>query len=177
ERDSAMHLAVRKGNMESFQVLMEKNARIELENNLVQNVLHTAVSSTTSNPEIVEKLVEKMKQTCSPFLNSQDIDGNTALHLAGKYSKADLVQLLSDLDPEIENQDGETPLHVAVRYGTIREVEAILETFYSSKRTNIDHKDELGRSALFTSAENGDVEMFELLLSHGANMTLRNNVG
>ena len=175
--ETPLHVSVRKGNLECVKTLLSMYARVDIGDKKNQNPLHVAVSSSSANEEIVSLLVARMKETYETLLNEQDCNGNTALHLAAFYRREELMEYLIDVDPEVENTDGETALHTAVRSGTTREVRTLLKLFYNSKKRNVDKKDEKGHTALFKSIEVGDHEKFELLLRYGADLTLKGSDG
>lgn len=175
--ETPLHVSVRKGNLECVKTLLSMYARVDIGDKKNQNPLHVAVSSSLASEEIVSLLVERMKETYETLVNEQDCSGNTALHLAAFYRREELMELLIDVDPEVENTDGETALHIAVRSGTTREVRTLLKLFYNSKKRNVDKKDEKGHTALFKSIEVGEYEKFEMLLRHRADLTLKGSDG
>ena len=93
------------------------------------------------------------------------------------FNKPEILKKLNMCDPEIENKDGETGLHLAARLGSAETVRILLEMFYTERKANIDRRDELGFSALYRSAEEGDREKYELMLSYGADMGLTSETG
>ena len=111
------------------------------------------------------------------LINEQESNGNTALHLSAMFNKPEVIRKLGVCDPEIENKDGETALHVAARAGSVESVRTLLELFYVDRRANIDRRDELGFTALYRSAENGDRDKYELMLLFGADMGLTSESG
>ena len=177
EGETPLHIAVKKGNVGSVKVLLERNAGTNIGDNINQNALHCSISTPHCSYEVVSMVAEKMKERCPDDLNDQDFDGNTALHLAAKYSRSELMELLSDLDPNVENIHGETALHMAVKMGEKKEIEALLDQFYAEDKdhsVNVDKKDSMGCTSLYRSAERGDCGKFECLMSFGADLTARN---
>ena len=72
-------------------------------------------------------------------INETDENGNTVLHLAAKMYPADpeliTYYLFKGADPELKNLEGDTPLHVAIKNGSIAAAQAIVavnaETLFS----------------------------------------------
>lgn len=60
-------------------------------------------------------------------INAVDEDGNTVLHLAAKIDNPDLITyfILKGADPEIKNNKGDTPLHVAVKNYCLKSASAL----------------------------------------------------
>ena len=174
--ETALHVAVKRGHLESVCVLLDKQARLDVADNNGQIPLHAAVASASL--KIVELLLEKMLGPMQEtLLNKQDSNGNTALHLAAIHRRPEVIRLLQKLYPDIENKDGETALHVAAMVGTAKEVRTILQMFYTNTGTNIDHKDDAGYSALYHSACAGDPEKLSLIMSYGADLSLTSDDG
>ncbi|AJR75892.1 AQG_2a_G0018190.mRNA.1.CDS.1 [Saccharomyces cerevisiae] len=78
-------------------------------NNL--DLLETVFDSLDNDPEKIAKLINESKEPL----------GNTALHLCCKYGSWEVLDKILDQDGEIEidpqnDVDGDTPLHVTVRY-------------------------------------------------------------
>ena len=77
-------------------------------------------------------------------VNTTDEKGNTPLHAAAQVNDADLVSflLLKGADTEIKNNQGETPLHVAINNRSIKAAEILAAS------SNIFSKDGSGKTAL-----------------------------
>lgn len=75
------------------------------------DLLETILESLDNNPDKIAKLINS---ACDPL-------GNTCLHLCCKYGSWEVLDRILDQDGGIEidprnNVDGDTPLHVTVRY-------------------------------------------------------------
>jgi ankyrin repeat protein len=92
---------------------------------------------------------------------------------------ADMIRELKDLDPEARDNNGVTPLHVAVVKPNSAGLKMMLDVFYSSeqKNTDIDHRNRVGDSILHVCCEEGDVSKVRLLLTSGANLECRGKDG
>lgn len=88
------------------------------------------------SPELLQTIVREgsprmLRQIHSliPSLNLQ-IEGETLLHAAARASRADLIPLLCEIDRmQINMADtaGQTPLHIAARYGSAQVAQLLLE--------------------------------------------------
>lgn len=82
-------------------------------------------ASRRNNDDLFNSVVETVggdREQLSQLINgSRDPMGNTALHLSCQYGSWEVLDKILDLDADIEvdprnTRDGDTPLHVAVRY-------------------------------------------------------------
>ena len=91
------------------------NALIEQENcnPLAQNIIgKNALMLAIDNPEIVNKLLPISD------LSQVDSSGSTALHLACEKGSEEVINILiniSEIPINLKNNEGETPLHIAVK--------------------------------------------------------------
>jgi ankyrin repeat protein len=80
--NTALHLAVKRQSVDLVKIVLMHSANPNLENESNQTPLHEAVEGR--HDEIVQILVENKAD-----VNIRD-NGNTALHLAVKYTKRDI---------------------------------------------------------------------------------------
>jgi len=51
------------------------------------------------------------------LVDAVDMSGNTALHVAARRGRTDVIAELAVLNPATKNNDGDTPFHVAAGAG------------------------------------------------------------
>ncbi|CAL9736697.1 hypothetical protein MOSE0_K05600 [Monosporozyma servazzii] len=82
-------------------------------------------ASRRNNDDLFETIVESVggnREKLAALINgSHDPMGNTAFHLCCQYGSWEVLDKILDLDADLEvdprnKRDGDTPLHVAVRY-------------------------------------------------------------
>lgn len=108
---TCLHLAISKNNYDIVKELIETyKANCRIKDKKGYTPLHRAAS--IGSIPIIKLLVEKGKIN----INAQDNDGWTSLHHALAEGHGDVAVLLVKLgaDPNIVNNDGETPVKVAV---------------------------------------------------------------
>ncbi|KAF8396315.1 hypothetical protein HHK36_017930 [Tetracentron sinense] len=100
-------------------------------------------------------------------VDSVDSHGQTLLHLAIVQSRADLVQLLLEFEPNMEaqSQKGHTPLEAAAASGDTRIVELLL-----GHRASPERNESSIWGPIHLAARGGYMEVIRLLLLKGANV-------
>ena len=175
EAETALFFAVRCGHTDIITILLKKS-NLKLKNSSGETVLHLACRCPETTPELVQMIVDMMiKAHDWGLVNSQDIRGNTALHVAARTGRVDLLPCLRNLSLKAVNHHGDTPPHVAARQGEVEFLKAIPEHFRND--LNIDQRNETGASMLHVAASLGDVDIVKVLIESGANMALRDQNG
>lgn len=131
-----------------------------------ETVLHVAVRHGLLNA--VRMLVPLV-----PDPTAAAEEGNTAAHLAARYGRIDILQVLlqqfGDILVNAANASGETPLHIAARYDQAEAIKALVATgAIVDARRDFDQSTPLCVACLFNSSEAA-----VLLLRHGASLAPR----
>ena len=112
EKFTALHFSTYHGNTELIRIMVEEmQADFQLKNVYGANVLHIAAQGDQCCPLFYFVNMKDM------YINEQDNRGSTPLHWA-VYSKAEYAlsyTLAMEPDLEIADQNGLTPLHLAVK--------------------------------------------------------------
>ena len=164
-----------KNSVDVLECLNEKNS-------LKETPLHKAASHTNSS--FVQAVLdlgggnsEKMEQ----LLLEKDDDSNTPLHLASRSKRVDIPPLLDFVKKKTkepvryltkENIKGWTPFSGAVAIGSMDVVDEMLQGLtLDEKRQMVNQADFSNTSPLHVAAMYGHVDVFNLLLENGANIT------
>jgi len=100
------------------------------------------------------------------------------------HCSADMIRELKSLDPEIRDNDCQSPLHVAATMPHSAALRAMLDVFYSSSRSAAPHQHRLydinhvngdGDSALHVCCLEGDADKVRIMLHRGADLEKRGN--
>lgn len=126
-------------------------------------MLHLAVLSADLTT------IQMILESCAALVDLQDMDGNTALHLAVQSGKENLVQNVLFFYPDmtIRNHEGETALYLAAKHRVwpvfllLWKHGAILELYHPKGV-------EMGDSVLVFAFQDKQSEVTRLLLEHGA---------
>lgn len=100
-------------------------------------------------------------------VDSVDAHGQTLLHLAIAQSRADLVQLLLEFEPDVEaqNRSGSSPLEAATAAGESLIVELLL-----AHRASTERSESAALGPIHLAAGAGHIDVLRLLLLKGANV-------
>ena len=90
---------------------------------------------------LTSRFVREISLTFFCPSHSRTQTGETALHVAGRYGQIEAAQLLISLDvnSNLQDEDGETPLHITVWHGYT----AIVKTLCTTAGTNVDLKNKV----------------------------------
>ena len=111
----------------------------------------------------------------SEILNTQNSDGNNALHLAVLNRNADIVRAVakSGIECNVRNNDGYAPVHLAV----LANDEEIVGILLMDAKADINVTDKTGSTPLILAAKNNLADMVDFLLVNGANPKKTDNTG
>lgn len=133
--NTALHVACLKGHILSIKALADCKAAGDIPNLNGRLPLHIAAMSPNSTPEIASLLVDyTIKSHAWESLNSFDMNGNNALHLAAEKANPDVLWEFRYVRFKDVDKKGNTPLHDAVRPGNPEVLETMLDIFESMQR-------------------------------------------
>ena len=90
--------------------------------------LHEAVGSEAAVPEVIRTMIDVIvKANNWSLVDAVDDAGNTALHVAARRARSDVIPELAALNPKTKNLDGDTPFHIAARAGHPYCIETMLQ--------------------------------------------------
>lgn len=189
---TALHYAVYRNNIELIKLLLKHNAQPDVQDKNGQRPIHyAAIAQSTQAIQILieagcdvnarnkylftplhfvaangsEATFFELLKYC-PNLEAQDIRGNMPIHVAAYNGKEILFEEISkNVDKNIPNPDGVTPLHFACasKYGYSLSLK-IME-----KVTDLNIVDKFGWTPLHYAASNGNDLTVKELLVRGAN--------
>jgi ankyrin repeat protein len=140
------------------------------------NALHLVAIDYSIQSDIIDLLL------AHPKVNIDDVNqrGRTALHFAARVSNVMVVEKLLEkgANPNIGDNEGLTPLHLAARRDTKTvNIDAILEAQKAKRRHVDEDKSHNGWTALHHAADSSNEIMAEHLIDVGADVNSRDNDG
>ncbi|CAB0038323.1 unnamed protein product [Trichogramma brassicae] len=177
--NSPLHLALKYGHNYVIKLLLERDADPHLANKKGRTPLHVLCKAPWdgSTAEIFFNICAEKNQTIE--VDAQDNLGNTPLHLAlhRGNDKAAAFVLKRSADPNLPNEDGSTPLHIiSKRDDGCNDDEDFLKLFFKindekHQLVQIDAKDKLGQTPLQLAVSNLKLDVVEILLDRGADLS------
>ncbi|GMI80337.1 hypothetical protein like AT4G03500 [Hibiscus trionum] len=182
ESIAALYEAAERGNIQVFNNYQGFELESLRANTKGQTLLHVAARHGHSS--VVKFLIQFQAKTAHGDVEQQqtdveavrrmlrktDLESNTALHIAVRYGRRELVQeLLEFEDPDFPysiNTKQESPLYIAARRGDGPLLDMILE-----KLESVAHGGPHGRTALHAAAMAGDAEATSIILNKRRKLT------
>ena len=129
EMDTLLHVAVKKNDGQSLQLLLGWGGSIALENADGGLPLHYALSA-----KIAKILLDVQVDT-----NAKNLRGQTPLHTAAERELPDVVSLLCEAgsSAECSDDDGQTPVMIAAKQGSAATLEALLRAVATKGRASV----------------------------------------
>jgi ankyrin repeat protein len=137
--------------------------------------LHTAVlEDRLGMVGVLIKAIKDQKDSQVNYLDAQDKDGKTPLHLAVFGGYADIVKELiaGGAWVDAQDKDGKTPLHYAVSGGY-----HAISDFLVTNNANVNLIDKVGDTPLHAAARIADGVVITYLLAGNAKVAVKNNRG
>lgn len=154
-----------------YQFLKHRRLKLKMSKKTELERFHSAVKNEDIN--IVESILKKMPE----LVDVKDDRGATPLHLAAKYIKKQMIELLISKDADVNAKDitGETPLHYAT-FSTLKNKKEMVELLIS-KGADPNAKNDRGRTVLMRAILYGSIDLVEALLRNGADVNVQDNNG
>ncbi|XP_065650594.1 uncharacterized protein LOC101237623 isoform X2 [Hydra vulgaris] len=164
-----VHYAALNGNSQALQLLINKNAPIDIGDNQEKTPLHLA--SEFGHLHCVKLLIS----TSPGDVNSTDACGMTPLHLAVLNDRRDVIRLLivSGANVYLRDNLDWSSLDYAAQNGKEKCLYILLNGLLKKDYVNASDKNRY--TPLHHAATEGHVECINLLLEHGANVQLQTN--
>jgi ankyrin repeat protein len=177
---TALHEAIQRKNPDIVRLLLDRGADPAIQDNCGYTALHHAVAKDYAgqvrNPTIIRLLLD---HGADRTVNVQNFSmHDTPLHKAAAFESNPIIiemLLAAGANPNIQNGDSETPLHVNLSYGdhgNEQTVHLLLEAH--ADPNNAGSK---GITPLHLAAMNGKIEIFRMLVKAGADIRKPDNDG
>ncbi|KAF7919271.1 hypothetical protein EAE99_008573 [Botrytis elliptica] len=159
-----LHIAAKEGHLRVFQILMSagKDA-LQMKDELGFFPFMLAVQNGHLS------VVQELMQSCS--FKTNDL---SPLHIAATQDNCEMIELLlrysQNWTVNDQDQDRQTPLHIATKKSFLKVVKLLLE-----KRANIDVGNDIGDTPLSIAVRYGHIEIMTVLIQHGADINATNN--
>ena len=164
QRRTALHRAIAGGHTDAARVLMLAGANVRLVDRRHRSALHYAIEG--GHLQLAENVIIGGAHL------SEDVDGETPLHLAAAHDDGAFVGTLlrRGASVDVPNDEGNCPLHVAIKHGHVAVAEALLRAGADPEESDEDDFRPLyiARSSL---------AMTKLLLKHGADVNAADDHG
>jgi ankyrin repeat protein len=161
--DSLLIMASKKGNKQIVEYLLEKGVNINLTNKNGNAALHMAAHN--GHEEVLKALLEK-----GANINLSNTKGNTPLHLAAYKGQKGIVEILLaniNCEKSVFNQQGYTPLLLAISPDAENEVKKDIIELFKSKGVSIHETTQFGYGPLHIAAVNNQSEIIPYLIDNG----------
>ncbi|XP_046365594.2 ankyrin repeat domain-containing protein 17-like [Haliotis rufescens] len=147
------------GHRDVFEFLVSKGANVSQVDHYGENILHWACRGGHVG------MVKYVLTRYSVDVNSRAKIGRTPLMKAVYYGHRDVFEFLVSKGANVSqvDDDGDNILHYASFGRHVKMVKHIL----SQDMVNIDSRGKYGRTALMRAAYNGNIQVFDLLVSKG----------
>ncbi|XP_023316956.1 ankyrin-1-like [Trichogramma pretiosum] len=182
--NSTLHMIAMHGSMEVAKLQLLSGANPNLANAEGSTPLHL-VCERTNVGEWLQMFLELTHDKYRPLqINTQNMLGNTALHLLLCYGHTEAAELLLRLgaDVNVANVEGQTSLHLICKIGYGEDFIALFFSFCdeTNQTVEVNARDRDGNTPLHLALRFGlssVKKVTKLLLDRGANPSAANNDG
>ena len=148
------------GHKQVAYFFLERGANVSAQDATGKTALH--LPSQKGHVEVAQMLIER-----GADVSAQDRTGDTVLHLALFYGHVEVAQIECGADVSAQNRTGQTALHKALYLGR-----GSCSDAYRARRRCFS-PDETGMTALYLASRSGHVEVAQMLIERGADVSAR----
>eukprot|EP00057_Strongylocentrotus_purpuratus_P023321 XP_011677795.1 PREDICTED: ankyrin repeat domain-containing protein 65-like [Strongylocentrotus purpuratus] len=175
ENGTALHVGAMSGNLAVCRLLVHHGADIGAKDVNKMTPLMRAVVS--GHAALVDMFLERAHQTglnIEEYINNEDNDGNTCLHLAVSKRRTEVIQRLLGyrMNANLVKKNGMGPLHIAATNGSTAVALHLIQN-----GADIDMKDDEGMTPLHRATLYNQVETIALLIHEGCLINEIDNSG
>ena len=176
---SALRLSLNNNNIKALDLLLEFNARYDHTYDGENTLLHLMVIQHKPCEFIKSFLtriseIEKLPADSGTirFIDAQNAQKETALHLALQTKQENTINAILSFDPNllIQNSNGNTPLHSSILLKDFEIVESILNLGIKQNPEIVNTANKQKCTPLHLSVDNGDFNITKLLLNSNADI-------
>ncbi|XP_035826279.1 transient receptor potential cation channel subfamily A member 1 homolog [Aplysia californica] len=161
-------LAATYGNVDTVELLLQKGADYRAVDKYDKTAIFMAAEE--NKMVVLEKLLSY--QQVKRLVNDCDCYDNSPLHVASENGFLEITQCLLDSGADLDdkNEEEQTPLHLAAKYGRTNIVRELIKR----DKTIVNDEDENSNTALHLAAQYGHNKVAKVLLDLGADVSARN---
>ncbi|XP_024275241.1 ankyrin repeat and death domain-containing protein 1B [Oncorhynchus tshawytscha] len=158
---TAIHLAAWFGSVTIMKLLVQGGADPSVQNAVGLNIMHCA--AINNHTDIVTFIIYDLMMK---ELDKEDLSGHRVFASAAEHGSVEMLQMLMEeaynMATMEEDQNGDTPLHLAASNGHLDAVQLLLKSFDTRDEVN-----KLGETALYLAAEAAHEDCVQALLEAG----------
>ena len=164
KKQTPMHLAASNGMGHTVQVLIDMDATVDCDDDLLQKPIHLAALNDHTD-------VVKLFLNLRPSLVSSTVkDGNTLAHLAAKKGSVEVLEAMFEIDKTLviaaRNRFNEnSPLHLATEGGHLQAVKIML-----INGVNANEENKFGLTPIHMAAKCGHADIFDVFAKTGVSL-------
>uniref|UniRef100_A0A8K9UHF5 Ankyrin repeat and death domain containing 1B n=1 Tax=Oncorhynchus mykiss TaxID=8022 RepID=A0A8K9UHF5_ONCMY len=158
---TAIHLAAWFGSVTILKLLVQGGADPSVQNALGLTIMHCA--AINNHTDIVTFIIYDLMMK---ELDKEDLSGHRVFASAAEHGSVEMLQMLMEeaynMATMEEDQNGDTPLHLAASNGHLDAVQLLLKSFDTRDEVN-----KLGETALYLAADAAHEDCVQALLEAG----------
>ncbi|XP_067648810.1 uncharacterized protein [Haliotis asinina] len=164
-------IAAEAGQLDVFNFVLKEGADVSATDNRHCNCLHHSCNS--GSKDIVKVLVKQFPH----LIDVGDEDGNTPAILCAVSGQMEILKLLVSHKADLTIMTRRSKMN-AFHIGSTKGHASVVEYLLTRKDITVDMRaGRFGQTALMMAAERGHYDVYHLLVSEGADLSLRGNYG
>lgn len=164
---AVVHYAAGYGHVEVFKLLQRLGAKLDVRTKMQDTILHIAIAN--DQKQIIELILDQVD------VNAKNVHGETPLHYIATVGANEIFDLLisnKELILNQKNEDGHTPIHIAIAKENITLINKLIDA-----GLDINEGDDETAFPIHYAVMKGLVDIYNLLVQRGARLDLLEDTG